>query len=376
MPPKKNINEYNFTELSKADKGLQWLFLIGELSAKYKNITDMTYEDLSKAFEILVPKMFLEPGKEKEFLDEKMRIVIEKQKVKQANSIAAGIMEEKQGPKIKQLVDKGREFIKYVSFLFDYAYHHGEGLTYAHRIKSIMESRSEAVMNQFKTFAMIDSVIINNYFEKIRDAINTVPPGYLSDTLRASHAMIFSTLGDMLGQDVAAFEPTLNTAVQYYDHPDTTTIKFLETADGTIATGAHGERMLHVTINVEPEKTPAPGAAATQADAPPALLRPAATQADAPPGLLSPADVKDAAATQADDKPDLKEEGIAAKIIRALGINAEIDDDWIKPPKDRSKVSLAAPKYQLRGLESNLRGHKINLSLPKITLCNKINLLL
>jgi hypothetical protein len=374
MPPKKNINEYNFTELSKADKGLQWLFLIGELSAKYKNITDMTYGDLSKAFETLVPKMFLSTSEANTYLDEQMRTVIEKQKDKQSKSLKAGKMEEKQGPKIKQLVDKGREFIKYVSFLFDYAYHHVEGLTYAHRIKSIMDSRSEAVMDQFKTFTMTDSVIINNYFEKLRDTINMVPPGYLSDTLRVSHAMIFSTLGDMLDKDVGAFEHIHDTAVQYYDHPDTTTVKFLETADGTIATGAHGERMLHVTIHgetLEPETPPGPDAAATQAGSPPTLLRPAAAQAGSPPSLLPPA------AVQAADEPVLKkEETLAEVIIRALGINTEIDDDWIKPPKDRSKVSLAAPKYQLRGLESNLRGHKINLSLPKITLCNKINLLL
>jgi hypothetical protein len=383
MPPKKNIDEYNLTELSKADQGLQWLFLIGELSTKYKNITDMTFTDLSQAFETLVPKMFLSTVEANTYLDEQMRIVIDKQKDKQSKSLAAGKMEEKQGPKIKQLIDKGREFIKYVSFLFEYAYHHGEGLTYAHRIKSIMEASSEAVMNQFKTFAMTDSIIINNYFEKLRGTINTVPPGYLSDKLRLSHAMIFSTLGSMLGNDVEEFERIHDTVVQYYDHPDTTTVKFLENADGTIATGASGERILHVTINVEPETPgtpppppPPPDAAVSESTSPPRLLPQAATQAASPPGLLSPEAVR-AAAAQADAPPGIKpEEGLPEIIMRALGLNTATDDDWVMPPKDRSKISLTGPKYQLRGLESNLSGHKINLTLPKISLHNKINLLL
>jgi hypothetical protein len=391
MPPK--IQDYNLTEFAKADSGLQWFFIIGSFIKKemsdatrnYQSITEFNFTDLSRALETLLPKMFLEPAEADTFLKEQIRIASEDDNKKREASNKANQLHPKQGPVIKQTIERGREFIKYVSFLFDYAYRKGEGLTYAHRIFSIMENHPADFEDEFKNFAMVDSAIINNYFENARATFNTIPPHQLQEKLRKSHAMILATVGDMLGQPVTEFQPNVDSAVRYYDEPDTTTVTFLESADGTIATGAHGERILHVDIHgqtVEPETpgtpaTPVPGAAATQADAPPALIRPAATQAESAPGLLSPEAVRAAAATQ-DDKPELKNEGegVAEVVMRVLGINTATDDDWVMPPKDRSKISLTGPKYQLRGLESNLRGHKINLTLPKISLHNKINLLL
>jgi hypothetical protein len=394
MPPKKiGLQDYNLTELAKADSGLQWFFIIGgyikkEMAAatrNYQSITEFKFSDLSRALETLLPYMFKPSAEADTFLKEQIKNASDIDDKKRDESNKAKQLHPKQGPIIKQTIERGREFIKYVSFLFDYAYRKGEGDTYAHRIKSILDNHPADFKDEFKNFAMVDSAIINNYFENARVTLNTIPPHQLQEKLRKSHAMILATVGHMLGEQVTEFQPNVDTAVRYYDHPDTTAITFIENADGTIATGAHGERMLHVDIHgnpADPEtpETPPPpppaDAAATQAGEAPTLLRPAAVQAGSPPALLTPEAVQAAAASQADDKPDLKEEGIAEKVIRALGINTEIEDDWIKPPKDRSKVSLAAPKYQLRGLESNLRGHKINLSLPKITLCNKINLLL